>query len=869
MQLVPPVKWTDDSDCLQGDLVLSGSTSYFDGSELRLRCKQSITDIWILGEQQDAVLSSAKCTFASSSQTASHSIQFQVSPLLSNFYGLLLPRLGDIEASSSTFVPIASSIAVLRHLALSVVSKTPIILSSRPSAGKTTVCNHLCTQFGVPADQLVTLDLSDRSIDAKSLIGTLTSSVKRPGSFSFVEGIVTRCLRLGRWLLVANIDRGSDDVLVLLASVVEAMLQNKTPMVRADGREVHAAPSFMLFATRSSSHSNRRLFGEHLWDQIELQQPTESDLLQIISMRYPKLTNGIAQELVLAWSQLPALPGPSSRLISVRQLFRWCSRLEATLPSDLSLPSLSSNPSLQEEAFLDAFDLFLSPYSNTASQSYTYILNSLTTSLQLSEDRVSWLLHSRSITTSSSTTTLKCGRAIIPVFSNPICSDMDKTFTLTRPVQSLLERIAVAVMQNESVLLVGETGTGKTTTVTHLAHLLGKHITTINLSTQTESSDLIGGFKPLNVDLLTHRKLTYISLYQAKGSVEAAQRLTARFTDLFDETFGLARNSSYIESVQTALRKSKWSRLLALIRESNKQAQGRIDQSLSNGHTDSAKVKRRKTATVYLKTGWSELIKSLDDFEKQYVSIATKGKMVFKFIEGPLVRALVEGHWILLDEINLATSETLDILTSLLRSSPSLVLSEQGDLEPVQRHPDFRLFGCMNPATDVGKRDLLPDLRARFSEFYVVSPDQDSDSLRNIVAQYLSAVAVGDRAAIADASEAYSSLKSMAEQGQIADGTNQPPHFSLRTLTRALRFAVANASSFGLRRAIYEGFLMTFTTSLDAASNLKVVSFLQKAIFKTAERANTILSRPPVRFGFTAFFYFWPFYIVYWISATF
>ena len=35
-----------------------------------------------------------------------------------------------------------------------------------------------------------------------------------------------------------------------------------------------------------------------------------------------------------------------------------------------------------------------------------------------------------------------------------------------------------------------------------------------------------------------------------------------------------------------------------------------------------------------------------------------------------------------------------------------MLLRERGDAEPVPRHPHFRLFAAMNPATDAGKRDL-------------------------------------------------------------------------------------------------------------------------------------------------------------------
>jgi midasin len=72
----------------------------------------------------------------------------------------------------------------------------------------------------------------------------------------------------------------------------------------------------------------------------------------------------------------------------------------------------------------------------------------------------------------------------------------------------------------------------------------------------------------------------------------------------------------------------------------------------------------------------------------------------------------------LLDEINLASAETLDCLSGLLEGSTgSLYLLERGDQELIKRHPDFRLFACMNPATDVGKKDLPAGLRNRYIYF--------------------------------------------------------------------------------------------------------------------------------------------------------
>lgn len=49
-------------------------------------------------------------------------------------------------------------------------------------------------------------------------------------------------------------------------------------------------------------------------------------------------------------------------------------------------------------------------------------------------------------------------------------------------------------------------------------------------------------------------------------------------------------------------------------------------------------------------------------------------------LQGTLVQAVKKGHWILLDEINLAAAETLESLSGLLEGSAgSLLLLDRGD----------------------------------------------------------------------------------------------------------------------------------------------------------------------------------------------
>lgn len=75
-------------------------------------------------------------------------------------------------------------------------------------------------------------------------------------------------------------------------------------------------------------------------------------------------------------------------------------------------------------------------------------------------------------------------------------------------------------------------------------------------------------------------------------------------------------------------------------------------------------------------TEWTSFLVELEALETQ---IAHSQGLMFAFIEGSLVRALAEGDWVLLDEINLAPAELLDCLAGLLDSATgSLTLADRG-----------------------------------------------------------------------------------------------------------------------------------------------------------------------------------------------
>lgn len=88
--------------------------------------------------------------------------------------------------------------------------------------------------------------------------------------------------------------------------------------------------------------------------------------------------------------------------------------------------------------------------------------------------------------------------------------------------------------------------------------------------------------------------------------------------------------------------------------------------------------------------------------------------LVFSFMEGNLIKALRSGDWVLIDEINMATNDVLQKIIPLIEGK-SLLLYEKGDLAYIERHPDFKIIACMNPANDSGKKALPPNLMEKFT----------------------------------------------------------------------------------------------------------------------------------------------------------
>ena len=762
--------------------------------------------------------------------------------------GTLLPRAIGASGKPPTLVKTKSTIYNMQQIADAIRGSQSILVTGLLGAGKTSIIREIARVLDKESS-ILTLYLNEQT-DAKLLIGMYTSTGS-PGSFSWRPGVLTTAVREGRWVVVEDLDRAPTEVI----SILLPLLERGELLVPNLGGTIHASRDFRLIATIRSTLNIRQeemtpgmnMLGIRSWYKVSLQMLSDQDLQEIMSTKYSVLH--AYQPLIMSiYCRLKSLsptnrngnrfiqypPSPSTPQI----LFRCCKRLQSLL-SDAGVHHGDEpiSDSVNDSIFMEVVDFFAA--STQSDQSRAHIIEIIAQEMHVPFERAEFCTRIRVPFYGNSETTLAIGRAILPKRTEPRYLHISqrrakrRPFAMTRHALRVCESVSVSIQMREPCLLVGETGTGKTTVVQELAESTGHKLVVVNLSQQSEAGDLLGGYKPISLRAL-------------------AIPMKEEFDELLEKTWKSHKNQPYLESLNRTIASRKWSRTLKLWQEAVRTVQATFDAQMFQAlnHRGPQPKKRRKfdsSESQKLKVRWDHFANQVELFEKQ-LSSGTKG-FAFAFAEGSIVKAVRNGEWILLDEINLASPDTLESLSDLLDNDgdigPSLLLSETGNVERVKAHPDFRIFGAMNPATDVGKRDLPISLRSRFTEYYIETPDTDFDSLVQVVKAYLGGNSQNDIYAANDAARLYLDIRDLEENNQLIDGAGQKPHFTLRTLTRTITYVTDIAPAYGLRRAMFEGFSMSFLTHLNKESEMLVLPLIEKNLVKSSKNLRALLNQVP------------------------
>jgi midasin (ATPase involved in ribosome maturation) len=839
--------------------------------------------------------------------------------------GVVLPRKSmphgnhvDSRADN-TLVPVSNTDAALRAIAMATCEGIPVLLEGPVGCGKSCLLDE-CARLTGNVD-IIRIHLDDQ-IDSKTLIGTYTCT-DVPGEFMYQPGAITQAVQQGRWVVLEDIDHAPFEVISSLIPLFE----KRRLFLPGRGETIIAAHGFHLFATRTTTQSVvtsdedhkhnsmavRALRGEignvlsNLFSRVSIAPLSRADLAAIVSDKYSlctAFTQEIIETYVLAAVTARGSLGVDIRQLTTRDLFRLCKRLNDDLARHNSVSATTTQElpmQARESVFASACDCFSSAFATEPVD----MIAEFARIWHIPAGRVEFfrsLYKPRWVLTDEE---LCCGQCTLPrahgssAFRRAAASGAAVSrYAYTKHSLRLMERLLFAVRSAEPVLLVGETGNGKTAVIQHLAAVLGKKLVVQNLNQQTDSSDFLGGYKP--VELRT-----------------VCIPLMNRFGTLFPKTFSRSANQTFLARIKASFDQKQWDRVASLLRQATNRAFKKLNVRSSasasasiavvsaasqskhtQDNTNKRNVKRKsptsaadiqkrrkvpvsdskqtRPATTTASTSttaasdspaansvsknitaasrkaqrsaamlreWKQFEAQLSHFDKQLAHV--QNSFAFWFAEGSLVKALREGHWLLLDEVNLASQETLERLGSVLENGDgSITLFEKGELSEVKRHPNFRLFANMNPPTDFGKRALPPAIRARFTEIYV-HDIEDVEDLSTIVRSYLSEVyTLGSRIdkstagkhslPLANIVHLYLQARMMARSA-LLDGSNQKPHYSVRTLCRALSYCRRNMSVYGFARSLYEGFEMSFLSPLRDESRAILQASVRKFMMLDAD----------------------------------
>ncbi|CAE7248055.1 mdn1 [Symbiodinium sp. CCMP2456] len=552
------------------------------------------------------------------------------------------------------FVSTAPASQAMRQLLLAIGTGSPVLVGGPSGVGKTAFVRRAAELMG----QLEPVFLfCDEQTDIKMLLGAYVCG-ETVGEFVWRPGVVTEALQKGRWLVLEDVDRVPSEVLAALLP-----LSDSRRLVIPDRNQcLSAHEDFRLFGTLScgsepvrwSSHatkdgvqeeatvaaeegqnggedeedeSDTLLAGDpgargrvpalvSAWARVWLAPLQELHLAEVITGLFPEL-EPIQGQLLDSASALRLATeeaGPRAMLGGLpatgpRDLLRWCSRLR--------LAKLVLSPSFTEESrtalLREALQVILGRVADLRLR--RAFLSCLAPIWSLSSGIAEALLQERPTVTllpSSAPEKVQIGSITLPLAvqgEDPAvrCAP----FAYTSVHARILQALASAIRADEPALLVGDTGTGKTSVVQHIGRLLGQEVLVYNFNEQSESTELIGGFRPVD------------------NVMQLMSELVELFCSTFEKSFSRRKNARLLEKARGDFLGRRWASVLHSIGSVMSKAQ----QSLSDPVTQASKGVKG----THLAAEW-EMVKDLH--RKASAVVAAGSAPRFEFKEGLLVQVL-------------------------------------------------------------------------------------------------------------------------------------------------------------------------------------------------------------------------------------
>ena len=386
----------------------------------------------------------------------------------------------------------------------------PVLIQGPTSSGKTSMIKYLADITG---HKFVRINNHEHT-DLQEYLGTYVTD--DTGKLSFKEGVLVEALRKGYWIVLDELNLAPTDVLEALNRLLD---DNRELFIPETQEVVHPHPDFLLFATQNPpgiyggrkilSRAFRNRFLELHFDDIP------QDELEIILRERCQIAPSYAKKIVEVYRQL-SIERSASRLFeqknsfaTLRDLFRWALR--------------------------DAVG-----YEQLAASGYM-------------------LLAERCRTPQEKVTVKKTLEKVMKVkldMDQYYASLEDKSLeaigsvTWTKGMRRLSVLVSSCLKNKEPVLLVGETGCGKTTICQLLAQFMGRELITLNAHQNTETGDILGAQRPVR----NRSEIQYKLIKSLKTALNIANDQDVDLKELL-QLYSKSDNKNIAEDVQLEIQK--------------------------------------------------------------------------------------------------------------------------------------------------------------------------------------------------------------------------------------------------------------------------------------------------------------------------
>ena len=187
---------------------------------------------------------------------------------------------------------------------------------------------------------------------------------------------------------------------------------------------------------------------------------------------------------------------------------------------------------------------------------------------------------------------------------------------------------------------------------------------------------------------------------------------------------------------------------------------------LLKGPTGSGKTKLAETLSQTLNIPMHQVNCSVDlDAESllgfKTIKTSENGHQEIVFIDGPVIKAMKEGHILYIDEINMAKPETLPILNGVLDYRRQLTNPFTGEV--IHAAEGFKVIAAINE----GYVGTLPMNEALKNRFVVINVDYiDGETLHDVIREQS---LLKDSQLIHQIIKFNEDLRTMTKQGQLSE----------------------------------------------------------------------------------------------------